>query len=159
MRLTSRILGVAVGLFGAAMSVAGCHSASEPYTAEALLKQLAPPPSLFREAATVVTAITFENQDNAEVIVVRTTGAPPEVRASHGRNSRSVSLHMPATRLGTGLPATSLQDHSGTVTQIAAVERIRRLEPVVIIKVHLNRAARFEVEQEDGTVLLSLARR
>ena len=151
-----RILGLAVGLFGAAMSAAGCQNASKPYTPAAadVLQQLAPAPSLLREAAAVVTAITFENRDNAEVIVVRTTGVPPEVRASQSQNSRRVSLHLPATRLDSGLAVASLQDPSGTVTRIKAVERIRRLEPLVIVNVHLSRAARIEVEQKNGTVLL-----
>ena len=160
MRRPGRILGVAVGLFGAAMSAAGCHDALKPYTPAGadVQQQPAPVPSLLREATAVVTAITFENRDNGVVIVVRTTGVPPEVRTSQGQNSRRVSLHMPATRLDTGLAVASLQDR-GTVTRIEAVERIRRLEPLVIVNVHLNRAAHIEVEQENGTVLLSLANR
>ena len=159
MRLAGRILGLTVGLFAAAMIAAGCHGASEPYPPNATDVLEQPAPSLFREAATVVTAINFENRADAEVIVVRTTGAPPEVRASQGQDSRRVSLHMPGTRLDTGLAVASPQDHSGSVTRIEAVERIRRLEPLVIIKVHLSKAARFEVAQENGTVLLSLANR
>ena len=161
MRRPGRILGVAVGLFGAAMSAAGCHDALKPYTPAGadVLQQPAPVPSLLREATAVVTAITFENRDNGVVIVVRTTGVPPEVRTSQGQNSRRVSLHMPVTRLDTGLAVASLQDPSGTVTRIEAVERIRRLEPLVIVNVLLNRAAHIEVEQENGTVLLSLANR
>ena len=161
MRRPGRILGVAVGLLGAAMSAAGCHDALKLYTPAGAddLQQPAPAPSLLREAAAVVTAITFENRDNAQVIVVRTTGATPEVRASQDQNSRRVSLQLPATRLDTGLAVASPQDPSGTVNRIEAVERIRRLEPLVIVKVHLSRAARIEVEQENGTVLLSLANR
>ena len=157
MHLAGRFLGLTVGLLAAAMVAAGCHGASEPYPPIAADGLEQPAPNLFREAATVVTAINFENRADAEVIVVRTTGAPPEVRASQGQDSRRVSLHMPGTRLDTGLVVASLQDHSGSVTRIEAVERIRRLELLVIIKVHLSRAAAFEVEQENGTVLLSLA--
>ena len=159
MRLAGRILGLTVGLFGAAMIATGCHGALEPYTPAAADSLGHPEPGLFREAATVVTAINFENRADAEVIVVRTTGAPPEVRASQGQDSRRVSLHITQTRLDTGFAVASLQDHNGSVTRIQAVERIRRLEPLVMIKVHLSRAARFEVAQENGTVLLSLADR
>ena len=94
MRLTWRILSVAVGFFRAAMTGAGCHGASEPFTPSGahVTERLAPAPGLFHEAGTVVTALTFENRDDAEVIVAKTTDGPPDVEQIKETCHRQLSL-------------------------------------------------------------------
>ena len=59
-----------------------------------------PAPDLFGDAATVVTDIAIENQADAAVVVVRTSGAPPQVRAHQRYEPTHVALDIQAARLG-----------------------------------------------------------
>ena len=160
MHLTGGIFCVVLGLV-AALCISGCRTELEPYTpagADALW-QPKPAPDLFGDAATVVTDISFESQVDAAVIVVRTSGAPPQVRAHQRHDPTHVALDIQATRLGTEQSVFALQDPGGTITKVVAVERIRNMQPQVIIRVHLHEAAPFKVEQDEGVIRLTLARR
>ena len=160
MRLAGGIFCVVFGLV-AALCISGCHTELEPYTpagADALW-QPEPVPDLFGDAATVVTDVSFESQVDAAVVVVRTSGAPPQIRAHQRHEPTHVALDIQATRLGTEQSVFALQDPGGTVTKVVAVERIRDMQPQVIIRVHLHEAVPFEVEQDQGVIRLALARR
>jgi hypothetical protein len=162
MRLTGRILGMIVGLIAATLCASGCRSAPEPYTPAGADTpwQPEPLPNLFRDAATVVTDIAIENQADATVVVVRTSGASPQVRA-HQRYEPTphVALDIQAARLGTTSQPLAPHDPGGILAQVVTVERIRNMQPQVVIRVHLHEAVPFEVEQDDGVIRLALAHR
>ena len=158
MRLTGRLVGVVLGLV-AVLYVSGCRTALEPYTPAGAdsLWQPEPVPDLFGDAATVVTDIAIEDQADAAVVVVRTSGAPPQVRAHQRYEPTHVALDIQAARLGTQQPVAALQAPGGTVIKVVAVERIRNMQPQVIIRVHLHETVPFEVEQAEGVIRLALA--
>ena len=160
MRLGGRIFAALLALV-TALCVSGCHTELEPYTPAGAGApwQPEPVPDLFGDAATVVTDIAFESQADATVIVVRTSGAPPQVRAHQRHDPTHVALSIQATRLGTGQSVFALQDPGRIVTKVEAVERIRNLQPQVIVRVHLHETGPFEVEQDEGVIRLALARR
>ena len=160
MRLTGRMVGVILGLV-AALYVSGCRTALEPYTpagAETLW-QPEPVPDLFDDAATVVTDVAIENHADAVVIVVRTSGAPPQVRAHRRYEPTHVALDIQAARLGMQQQPLTLQDPGGTVIKVVAVERIRNMQPQVTVRVHVHETVPFEVEQAEGVIRLALAHR
>ena len=160
MRHAGRILGVVLGLV-AALYVSGCQTAIEPYTpagADALW-QPEPVPDLFGDAATLVTDVAIENQADATVIVVRTSGAPPQVRAHQRYEPIHVALDVQAARLGISQQPLAPHDPGGIVSKVVAVERLRNLQPQVVIRVHLREAVPFEVEQDEGVIRLTLAHR
>ncbi len=160
MRLAGDIFCVVFGLV-AALCISGCRTELEPHTpagADALW-QPEPVPDFFDDAATVVTDVSFESQVDAAVVVVRTSGAPPQVRAHQRHDPTHVALDIQATHLGTEQSVFALQDPGGTVTKLVAVERIRDMQPQVIVRVHLHEAVPFEVEQDEGVIRLALARR
>ena len=160
MRLTGRMVGVILGLV-AALYASGCRTASEPYTPAGAdtLWQPEPVPDLFDHAATVVTDIAIENQADAAMIVVRTLGAPPQVRAHQRYEPTHVALDIQAARLGMQQQPLTLQDPGGTVIKVAAVERIRNMQPQVTVRVHVHETVPFEVEQAEGVIRLALAHR
>ena len=160
MRLTGRIVGVILGLV-AALYVSGCRTALEPYTPAGAdtLWQPEPVPDLFDDAATVVTDIAIENHADAAMIVVRTSGAPPQVRAHQRYEPTHVALDIQAARLGMQQQPLTLQDPGGTVIKVAAVERIRNMQPQVTVKVHVHETVPLEVEQAEGVIRLALAHR
>ena len=160
MRLTGRMVGVVLGL-AAALYVSGCRTAVEPYTPAGAdtLWQPEPVPDLFDDAATVVTDIAIENQADAVVIVVRTSGAPPQVRAHQRYEPTHVALDIQAARLGMQQQPLPLHDPGGIVNKVVAVERIRNMQPQVIIRVHLHETVPFEVEQAEGVIRLAVAHR
>ena len=160
MRLAGRMVGVVLGLV-AALYVSGCQTAIEPYTpagADALW-QPEPVPDLFGDAATLVTDVAIENQADATVIVVRTSGAPPQVRAHQRYEPTHVALDVQAARLGISQQPLAPHDAGGIVSKVVAVERLRNLQPQVVIRVHLREAVPFEVEQDEGVIRLTLAHR
>lgn len=161
MRLSSRILGLLVGLAAVALGVSGCRTAPEPHTPAAADApwQPEPGPDRFSDAATVVTDIAFASQADAAVITVRTSGAPPQVRAHQRDEPTHVVLDIQAARLDTRQPAFAPQDPGGTVTGVVAVERVHNMQPLVTLRVHLRDAVPFEVEQAEGVIRLALARR
>ena len=160
MRLAGLVFGVVLGLV-AALCVSGCQPAIEPYTPAGAdgLWQPEPAPDLFGDAATVVTDIAIENQADAAVVVVRTSGAPPQVRAHQRYEPTHVALDIQAARLGIQQQPVVPSDPGGTVSKVVAVERLRNLKPQVVIRVHLHEAVPFEVEQDEGVIRLALARR
>lgn len=160
MRLSGRILAALLGLV-AALCISGCRTELEPYTPAGAGApwQPEPVPDLFGDAATVVTDIALESQADAAVVVVRISGAPPQVRAHQRLDPTHVALELQATRLDTGQSVFALQDPGGTLTKVVAVERIRDMQPQVIVRVHLHEAVPFEVEQDEGAIRLTLARR
>ena len=160
MRLAGRMVGVVLGLV-AALYVSGCQTAIEPYTpagADALW-QPEPVPDLFGDAATIVTDVAIENQADAAVVVVRTSGAPPQVRAHQRYEPTHVALAIQAARLGISQQPLAPHDPGGIVNKVVAVERLRNLQPQVVIRVHLREAVPFEVEQDEGVIRLALAHR
>lgn len=161
MRLASRIFGLLVGLAALALYVSGCRPALEPYTpaGDDPSWQSEPASGLFSDAATVVTDVAIDSQADAVVVVVRTSGAPPQVRAHQRYEPTHVALGIQAAHLGTWQSVFPLQDAGDTVTKVVAVERIRDLQPQVTLRVHLHEAVPFEVEQDEGTIRLALARR
>lgn len=68
-----------------------------------------------------------------------------------------MSLHLPATRLGTEFVVPS--PLGSGATRLETVERIRRLVSQVIIEIQLNTDIRFEVEREEGAARLSVGLR
>ena len=160
MRLTGRMVGVILGLV-AALCVSGCRTALERYTPAGAdtLWQPEPLPDLFADAATVVTDIAIENHADAVVVVVRTSGAPPQVRAHQRYEPTHVALDVQAARLGMLQQPLTLQAPGGLVNKVVAVERIRNMQPQVIIRVHLHETVPFEVEQAEGVIRLALANR
>ena len=160
MRLTGRMVGVILGLV-AALYASGCRTALEPYTPAGsdTLWQPEPVPDIFDDAATVVTDIAIENQADAVVIVVRTSGAPPQVRAHQRYEPTHVALDIQAARLGMQQQPLILHDPGGTVNKVVAVERIRSIQPQVIVRVHVHESVPFEVEQVEGVIRLALAHR
>ena len=160
MRLAGIVFFVVLG-FVAALCVSGCRTELEPYTPAGsdALWQPEPVPDLFGDAATVVTDVSFENQVDAAVVVVRTSGTPPQIRAHQRYEPTHVALDIQATRLGTQQSVFAVQDPGGTVTKVVAVERIRNMQPQVVIRVHLHEAVPFEVEQDEGVIRLALAHR
>ena len=160
MRLGGRIFAALLGLV-AALYVSGCRAELEPYTPAGAGSpwQQEPVSDFFGDAATVVTDIAFESQADAAVVIVRTSGAPPQVRAHQRHNPTHVALDIQATRLGTGQSVFALQDPDGTVAKVEAVERIRDMQPQVVVRVHLREAVPFEVEQGEGVIRLALAHR
>ena len=162
MRLTGHIIAVAVGLIAAALCLTGCRPAIAPYTPAGAdtLWQPDPVPDLFGDAATVVTDISIESRaDAAAVVVVRTSGAPPQVRAHQRYEPTHVALDIQAARLGTTQQPLAPQAAGGIVTQVVAAERIRNTQSQVTIRVHLHEAVPFDVEQAEGVIRLALARR
>ena len=160
MRLTGRIVGVILGLV-AALYISGCRTALEPYTPAGAdtLWQPEPVPDLFDDAATVVTDVAIENHADAAVIVLRTSGAPPQVRAHQRYEPTHVALDIQAARLGMQQQPLALQDPGGTVIKVVAVERIRNMQPQVTVRVHVHETVPFEVEQAEGVIRLALAHR
>ena len=160
MRLTGRMVGVVLGLV-AGLYVGGCQTAIEPYTPAGAdtLWQPEPVPDLFGDAATIVTDVAIENQADAAVIVVRTSGAPPQVRAHQRYEPTHVALDIQAARLGISQQPLAPHDPGGIVSKVVAVERLRNLQPQVVIRVHLREAVPFEVKQDEGVIRLALARR
>ena len=161
MRLTGHVFAVAVGLIAAVLCLAGCRPAIAPYTPAGAdtLRQPEPEPDFFGDAATVVTDISMESQADAAVVVVRTSGAPPQVRAHQRYEPTHVALHIQAARLGATQQPLTPQAAGGLVTQVVAAERIRNTQPQVTIRVHLHDAVPFDVEQAEGVIRLALARR
>ena len=161
MRLPGYIFAVAVGLIAAALCLTGCRPAVEPYTpaGAGTLWQPEPVPDLFGDAATVVTDISIESRVDGAVVVVRTSGAPPQVRAHQRYEPTHVALDIQAAHLGTTQQPLTPQAPGGIVTKVVAAERIRNTQPQVIIRVHLHEAVPFEVEQDEGVIRLALARR
>ena len=161
MRLIGRISGLLVGLVAVALCVSGCRAELEPHTPARAdtLRQPEPLPDRFGDAATVVTDIVFESRSDAAVIVVRTSGAPPRVRAHQRYEPTHVALDIQAARLDTQQSVFAPQDAGGTVTRVVTVERFRNLQPQVTLRVHLREAVPFQVEQEEGVIRLALARR
>ena len=161
MRLTGRTFGLLVGLVAVTLCVSGCRAELEPYTPAGAdtRRQPEPLPDRFGAAATVVTDIVFESQRDAVVIAVRTSGAPPRVRAHQRYEPPHVALDIQAARLGTQQSIFASQDAGGTVTKVVTVERFRNLQPQVTLMVHLREAVLFEVEQGEGVIRLALARR
>lgn len=161
MRPASRIFGLLVGLAALVLYVSGCRPTLEPYTPAGadLSWQSEPASDLFSDAATVVTDVAIDSQADAVVIVVRTSGAPPQVRAHQRYEPTHVALDIQAARLDTWQSVFPLQDAGDTVTKVVAVERIRDMQPQVTLRVHLHEAVPFEVEQNEGTIRLALARR
>jgi len=151
------------GLLGlvAALYVSGCQTALEPYTPAGTdtLWQPEPVPDLFDDAATVVTDIAIENQAGAAMIVVRTSGAPPQVRAHQRYEPTHVALDIQAARLGMQQQPLTLQNPGGIVIKVVAVERIRNMQPQVTVRVHVHETVPFEVEQAEGVIRLALAHR
>ena len=158
MRLNGRIFAALLGL-AAALCISGCRTELEPYTPAGAGSPWQPGPvsDLFGDAATVITDVAFESQADAAVVVVRTSGAPPQVRAHQRHNPTRVALDIQATRLGTERSVFTLQDPDGTVAKVEAVERIRGMQPQVIVRVHLHEVVPFEVEQDAGVIRLTLA--
>lgn len=160
MRLTGRMVGVILGL-AAALYVSGCRAALEPYAPAGAdtLWQPEPVPDLFDDAATIVTDIALENHADAAMIVVRTSGAPPQVRAHQRYEPTHVALDIQAARLGMLQQPLTLNDPGGTVIKVVAVERIRNMQPQVTVRVHVHETVPFEVQQAEGVIRLALAHR
>ena len=160
MRLTGRMVGVVLGLV-AALYVSGCQTALEPYTPAGAdgLWQPEPVPDLFGDALTVVTDIAIEDQADAAVLVVRTSGAPPQIRAQQRYEPLHVALDVEAARLGAQQTIPVPQEPGGAVLKVVAVERLHDMQPQVTVRVHLHEAVPFEVEQAEGVIRLALAHR
>ena len=160
MRLTGRMVGVLLGLV-TALYVSGCRTALEPYTPAGAdtLWQPEPVPDLFDDAATVVTDIAIENQADAAMIVVRTSGPAPQVRAHQRYEPTHVALDIQAARLGMQQQPLTLNDPDGIVIKVVAVERIRNMQPQVTVRVHVHETVPFELEQAEGVIRLALAHR
>ena len=160
MRLASRTFGLLVGLVALALCVSGCRTELESYTPTEADTLWQPEPSsvLSDDAVTVVTDIAFENQTDAAMVVVRTSGALPQVRAHRRYEPTHVALDIQPAYLGTQQAVFVSPDPGGTVTKVVTVERMRDLQPQVTLMVHLREAVPFEVEQAEGMIRLALAR-
>lgn len=106
---------------------------------------------------TVVTGVTFENQGEQPVVLIRTVGAPPQVRIKQRQHPAHLTLDIQEARLAPQQERVEkIADPHGLITSVSTLPIHDAPHSTVQVVVDLQTPAPFEVQQNDGVVRLAL---